>query len=208
MNCDQFFDALTQSPFGAADGVAVDRGPERVAISEHLGSCPACRRLADGLQPALAAFAAAAHREAGPAAASALQSGVGALDASIAPASPGVRRWQPGWRAGLAALVVVGVVGAFSLFGPSRSGRMGMSAGLPADRARLVESLGLAAACLTAPPRPETGSVQHPSATLLAQAESAGLQCCTLCHAAGRSLAVPAGATLRIAQSCQLCHAN
>lgn len=224
MNCDQFFDALTQSPFCTAGGGSANRGSERRTdsehlvserlvsehlVSEHLASCPACRRLAERLQPALKVFEAAAHREssASGATSAALKSGP-AQDATCTPASPADRRWQPGWRAGLAALVVVGVVGAFSLFGPGRAGRLGMSAGLPADRTRLVESLGLAAACLTAPQRPVTAPVQHPSATLLAQAESAGVQCCTLCHAAGRTLAVPAGATLRIAQSCQLCHAN
>jgi hypothetical protein len=46
MNCDHVFDILTRGPFpsGAASDVAVQR---------HLSACPACRRLAEALKPAL-----------------------------------------------------------------------------------------------------------------------------------------------------------
>jgi len=49
MTCDDVFDALTRGPFPSG-------GWDDEPVEEHLAHCPACRRLATALQPALELF--------------------------------------------------------------------------------------------------------------------------------------------------------
>lgn len=49
MNCDRVFDILTRGPFPSG-------APSDERVERHLSNCPACRRLASALQPAIELF--------------------------------------------------------------------------------------------------------------------------------------------------------
>lgn len=74
-------------------------------------------------------------------------------------------------------------------------------------RDKVIDSLKISRACLQHPGREPLSQVNdNPTGPVpLAQIELDGLECCTLCHAQGRSAATSCDAS-RIALSCRLCH--
>jgi hypothetical protein len=235
MNCDQVFDVLTRGPFPT--GTACDE-----PLEAHLNECPACRRLAEALRPALELFqeavdpeesrdlpgywsAAATEGQAVVSYASEVESCRAAQRGAAGAPANRTGNWSAlaAWR--MAAMLAIGVTlglllsarSALDGFGWSPFGASARPAPLapPADEPKgsLADRLQLAslpAACLRSKPDSSPRDLarsgpgrrdQLPLATQLAQ-----LDCCSGCHNAESKAAVPATATMKVAQSCQLCH--
>jgi hypothetical protein len=227
MNCDQVFDVLTRGPFPT--GTDCD-----VPVEVHLAGCAGCRRLAEALRPAIELFQESVDPEESrelpgywcPAdyerqTTVSYAARVESLPAArLAPGEARVGSWSSvvAWR--MAAMLVVGVtLGTLAGAGWVLDGAAwpGFGAGASvaplaplqeAPRLTAAERMGLAvlpAACY----RQREGRAVHDSSggeRLLTGANLENVQCCSGCHHAGAA-DVPEAATVRVAQSCQLCHA-
>ncbi|MEX0676348.1 MAG: hypothetical protein WD063_04695 [Pirellulales bacterium] len=228
MNCDQVFDVLTRGPFPTGT-------PCDVPVEAHLCACPQCRRLAEALRPALELFQESVDPEESrdlPGYWSAVASDRQAV-VSFAPevepqrasrvGSSGAlaKDWVTAWR--LAAMLALGVT-----LGTLMSARMGLDGfkwspfGADASRAPLVperenpsltiaariDLAALPAACYRQEPDGGPRNGPHENARgdqLPAGAELPRLSCCSGCHHVA-SETVPRAATVKVAQTCQLCH--
>jgi hypothetical protein len=227
MNCDQVFDILTRGPFPT--GTSCD-----APVEAHLSVCAECRRLAEALRPAVELFQEAVDPEESrdlpgywcavtadspqPAVSYAREVESTAAEPRLLPHTRVDQQWTAlaAWR--MAAMLAVGI--ALGTLAGSRlvqdrfdwppvGNHATVAAPLPdVPRPRLLSKAELAvlpAMCYRNKP------VEAPRYTeqerLLADARLGELSCCSGCHNAA-SDAVPAAATIKAAQSCQLCHVD
>jgi len=226
MNCDQVFDILTRGPFPT--GTSCDE-----PVEAHLNACPQCHRLAEALRPALELFQEAVDPEESrdlpgywTGAATERQQAILSYATDFesrraAPRAP-VRQALGAHKARLSALIAWRMAAMLALgvtLGSLVSDRvafngftwppLGVNAAAPIvprpdqPRLTLIELAALPAACFRNQSddaaRISLGAGQLPSS-----AELASL-CCTGCHNSTAD-AVPRVATVKVAQSCQLCH--
>ncbi len=231
MNCDQVFDILTRGPFPTGNASC------DVPVEAHLGECPECRRLAEALRPAVELFqeavdpeesrdlpgywcAVATDRQS-PALSYTRETEPSPTVPLSAASAAGQAHWSVhhGWR--MAAMLALGVT-AGALFSSGALERVdwspqGVKAALVASpaadehqprltKSQRMELAVLPAACYRYLPDPAPRYTMRQD-QLLNGAKLGHLNCCSGCHNAA-SDTVPSAATQRVAQSCQMCHAE
>ncbi len=225
MNCDQVFEILTRAPFPS--GEASD-----ASVEHHLGSCHACRELAEALRPAVDLF-----HESIPADESLdLPGYMGRLFAAVdESATATVTRRPPATRrsvksgmasAGFGTAICLLVCGGLVLsFGrdlvSSRPGPLAASGDL-ADRPvregrELLASLNLPLVCRTTfePNRAgrrgnetieRTKAAGPATGTPSADRHAHRTRCCTECHAVANPDRPKLVSTVKLSRSCAACH--
>ncbi|REK09959.1 MAG: hypothetical protein DWQ37_17820 [Planctomycetota bacterium] len=227
MNCDQVFDILTRGPFPT--GTSCD-----APVEAHLSVCPECHRLAEALRPAVELFQEAVDPEESrdlpgywcSVTADAPQGAVSfarevasrATEPRRLQSAPAASNWSAltAWR--MAAMLAVGLTLGTLVSSrlvtdefrwPAADNVAGAAAAAPrvdSLRARKLSKAELAvipAACYRRKPVNAPRYTQHTG--LLTDARLGELNCCSACHNAA-SDSVPSAATVKAAQSCQLCH--